>query len=136
VVLDTLAPAERLAFVLQVVFGFTMARGKIVAIELLADPERLRQLDLVVIENPDERLRMRVARTPQAGSRQEDRNQRHQPPCVDLVCREDAGGRERRQHPGRHPPVVSDDEPIEELSKPSRSRQNHLHGYATSRIAR
>ncbi|MBJ7598595.1 MAG: hypothetical protein DLM67_11990 [Candidatus Nephthysia bennettiae] len=33
-----------------VVFGFTMARGKIVAIDLLADPERLRQLDLAVID--------------------------------------------------------------------------------------
>lgn len=32
------------------VFGFTMARGKIVAIDLLADPERLRQLDLAVID--------------------------------------------------------------------------------------
>jgi hypothetical protein len=34
----------------RVVFGFTMTGGKIVAIDLLADPERLRQLDLVVID--------------------------------------------------------------------------------------
>jgi RNA polymerase sigma factor (sigma-70 family) len=34
----------------RVVFGFAMAGGKIVAIDLLADPERLRQLDLVVID--------------------------------------------------------------------------------------
>lgn len=32
----------------RVVFGFTITRGKIVAIELIADPERLRQLDLVI----------------------------------------------------------------------------------------
>ena len=30
----------------RVVFGFTITRGKIVAIDMLADPERLRQLDL------------------------------------------------------------------------------------------
>jgi RNA polymerase sigma-70 factor (ECF subfamily) len=34
----------------RVVIGFTMAGGKIVAIDLLADPERLRQLDLFVID--------------------------------------------------------------------------------------
>ena len=33
----------------RVVFGFTITRGKIVAIDLLADPERLRQLDLAVL---------------------------------------------------------------------------------------
>jgi RNA polymerase sigma-70 factor (ECF subfamily) len=31
-----------------IVFDFTMSDGKIVAIELLADPERLRRLDLAV----------------------------------------------------------------------------------------
>jgi RNA polymerase sigma factor (sigma-70 family) len=33
----------------RVVFGFTIANGKIVAIDLLADPERLRQLDLAIL---------------------------------------------------------------------------------------
>jgi len=33
----------------RVVFGFTIARAKIVQIDLVADPERLRQLDLVVL---------------------------------------------------------------------------------------
>ena len=33
----------------RVVFGFTITGGKIVAIDLLADPERLRQLDLAVL---------------------------------------------------------------------------------------
>ncbi len=33
----------------RVVFGFTITRGKIVAIDLLADPKRLRQLDLAVL---------------------------------------------------------------------------------------
>jgi RNA polymerase sigma-70 factor (ECF subfamily) len=33
----------------RVVFGFTIRRGKIVAIDLLADPERIRGLDLVVL---------------------------------------------------------------------------------------
>jgi RNA polymerase sigma-70 factor (ECF subfamily) len=33
----------------RIVFSFTITRGKIVAIDLLADPERLRQLDLVVL---------------------------------------------------------------------------------------
>jgi RNA polymerase sigma factor (sigma-70 family) len=33
----------------RVVFGFTMAAGKIVAIDLIADPERLSKLDLAVI---------------------------------------------------------------------------------------
>jgi hypothetical protein len=32
-----------------VVFGFTITRGKIVAIDLVADRARLRQLDLVVL---------------------------------------------------------------------------------------
>jgi RNA polymerase sigma-70 factor (ECF subfamily) len=33
----------------RVAFGFTIAGGKIVAIELVADPERLGRLDLVVL---------------------------------------------------------------------------------------
>jgi len=33
----------------RVVFGFTIARGKIVKIDLVADPDRLRQLDLAVL---------------------------------------------------------------------------------------
>jgi len=33
------------------VFGFTITRGKIAAINLVADPERLGQLDLVVLED-------------------------------------------------------------------------------------
>jgi RNA polymerase sigma-70 factor (ECF subfamily) len=35
----------------RVVFGFTITRGKIVAIDLLADPERLSQLDLAVLSD-------------------------------------------------------------------------------------
>ncbi len=35
----------------RVVFGFTITRGKIVEIELVADPERLRQLDLTVLND-------------------------------------------------------------------------------------
>jgi RNA polymerase sigma factor (sigma-70 family) len=35
----------------RVVFGFTIAGGKVVGIELLADPERLRGLDLVVLDD-------------------------------------------------------------------------------------
>jgi ketosteroid isomerase-like protein len=35
----------------RVVFDFTMSDGKIVAIELFADPERLRQLDLAVLDD-------------------------------------------------------------------------------------
>ncbi len=35
----------------RVVFGFTIARGKIVGIGLVADPERLRQLDLAVLND-------------------------------------------------------------------------------------
>jgi RNA polymerase sigma-70 factor (ECF subfamily) len=35
----------------HVVFGFTITRGKIVEIELVADPERLRQLDLAVLDD-------------------------------------------------------------------------------------
>ena len=34
----------------RVVFGFTISGGKIVAIDLLADPGRIRQLDLVVLD--------------------------------------------------------------------------------------
>jgi RNA polymerase sigma-70 factor (ECF subfamily) len=34
----------------RVVFGFTITGGKIVAIDLMADPEHLRQLDLVVLD--------------------------------------------------------------------------------------
>jgi hypothetical protein len=33
------------------VMGFTVVRGKIVAIDALADPERLRQLDLAVLDD-------------------------------------------------------------------------------------
>jgi RNA polymerase sigma-70 factor (ECF subfamily) len=33
----------------RVVFGFTITCGKIVAIDLVADPERLRQLDVAVL---------------------------------------------------------------------------------------
>ena len=35
----------------RVVFGFTIMRGKIVEIDMLADPERLRQLDLAVLND-------------------------------------------------------------------------------------
>jgi RNA polymerase sigma factor (sigma-70 family) len=35
----------------RVVFGFTITRGKIVEIDLLADPERLRQLNLAVLSD-------------------------------------------------------------------------------------
>ncbi len=35
----------------RVVFGFTITRGKIVAIDILADPERLHQLNLEVLDN-------------------------------------------------------------------------------------
>jgi hypothetical protein len=35
----------------RAVVGFTIARDRIVEIELLADPERLRQLDLVVLDD-------------------------------------------------------------------------------------
>jgi RNA polymerase sigma-70 factor (ECF subfamily) len=35
----------------RVVFGFTIARGKVVHIDLVADPERLRQLHLVVLDD-------------------------------------------------------------------------------------
>jgi RNA polymerase sigma factor (sigma-70 family) len=35
----------------RVVFDFTITRGKIVAIDLIADPARLRQLDLAVLNN-------------------------------------------------------------------------------------
>ena len=34
-----------------VVFGFTITRGKIVEIDLVADPERLRQLDVAVLDD-------------------------------------------------------------------------------------
>lgn len=35
----------------RVVFGFMITRGKIVSIDLIADPERLRQLDLAVLND-------------------------------------------------------------------------------------
>ncbi len=35
----------------RVVFGFTITRGKIAEIDLVTDPERLRQLDLVVLDD-------------------------------------------------------------------------------------
>lgn len=34
----------------RVVFGFTVRRGKIVAIDIVADPERLRRLDLAILD--------------------------------------------------------------------------------------
>jgi len=34
----------------RVVFGFTIVAGRIVAIDLLADPERLRQLDVLILD--------------------------------------------------------------------------------------
>jgi RNA polymerase sigma factor (sigma-70 family) len=37
---------------LRVVYGFTMGGGKITAIELIADPDRPRELDLVIGEDP------------------------------------------------------------------------------------
>jgi hypothetical protein len=33
------------------VFGFTIVRKKIVGIELIADPERLGELDLVILQD-------------------------------------------------------------------------------------
>jgi RNA polymerase sigma-70 factor (ECF subfamily) len=35
----------------RVVFGFTIRRGKIVEIDMIADPERLRRLDLAVLND-------------------------------------------------------------------------------------
>jgi RNA polymerase sigma-70 factor (ECF subfamily) len=35
----------------RVVFGFTYARGKIVAIELVADTERIHQIDLTILND-------------------------------------------------------------------------------------
>lgn len=35
----------------RVVFGLTITRGKIVAIDLVADPERLRQLDVAILDD-------------------------------------------------------------------------------------
>jgi hypothetical protein len=35
----------------RVVFGFTIADGKVVAVEILADPERLGHLELVVLND-------------------------------------------------------------------------------------
>jgi RNA polymerase sigma-70 factor (ECF subfamily) len=35
----------------RVVFGFTITRGKIVAIDMVADPERLAELDLVLVDD-------------------------------------------------------------------------------------
>jgi hypothetical protein len=37
----------------RVLFNFTIPDGKIVAIDLLADPERLGQLDWVVLGGPE-----------------------------------------------------------------------------------
>jgi hypothetical protein len=41
----------------RVVFSFTIAGGKIVAIDLIADPVRIRQLDLAILrrDRPDSR---------------------------------------------------------------------------------
>ena len=54
VVLESLAPAERLVFVLYdlfaVAFEFTIVDGRIAEIALVADPERIRQLDPSVLE--------------------------------------------------------------------------------------
>jgi len=36
---------------LCVVFGFAITRGRIVGIDLIADPEQLRQLDLTVLDD-------------------------------------------------------------------------------------
>jgi hypothetical protein len=33
------------------VFGFTITRGKIVAIDMVADPERLAELDRVLVDD-------------------------------------------------------------------------------------
>jgi RNA polymerase sigma-70 factor (ECF subfamily) len=41
------APRGRLLLVL----GFTITRGKIVEIDVVADPERIRQLDLAVLND-------------------------------------------------------------------------------------
>src|SRR5438105_2919893 len=56
VVLDTMSPAERLAFVLHDMFdlpfevrGFTVAGGEIVAIDAMADPERVRRIAAAVL---------------------------------------------------------------------------------------
>jgi hypothetical protein len=35
----------------RIVFGFTITGGKIVPIDLLLDPERLRELDLTVLDD-------------------------------------------------------------------------------------
>ena len=35
----------------RVVFDFTISNGKIVGIDLIADPDRLRRLDLVVLDD-------------------------------------------------------------------------------------
>jgi len=35
----------------RVVFGFTIVRGKVVAIDIVADPERLSQLDVTVLDD-------------------------------------------------------------------------------------
>ena len=35
----------------RVAFTFTIARGKVAAIDILADPERLRQLDVVILDD-------------------------------------------------------------------------------------
>ena len=37
----------------RVIINFTITRGKIVEINLLADPERLRQLDLTILGNTE-----------------------------------------------------------------------------------
>jgi hypothetical protein len=34
-----------------VVFGFTISRGKVVAINMVADPERLSKLDVAVLDD-------------------------------------------------------------------------------------
>lgn len=51
----------------RVVFGFTMTRGKIVEIDLVADPERLRQLDLAVSTTDADLPSSRAGAPPLAG---------------------------------------------------------------------
>jgi hypothetical protein len=57
------APRGRLLMVL----GFTIARGKIVEIDAIADPARLRQLDLAILDDRSARSRSGVRRRGEAG---------------------------------------------------------------------
>jgi hypothetical protein len=49
------------------VLGFTIARGKIVEIDAIADPARLRQLDLAILDDRSARSRSGVRRRGEAG---------------------------------------------------------------------